>query len=115
MTGSQLYFVLGNAREGQEDAYNEWYDNVHLPEVLAMPGVLSAQRFSLMTPEFAKSFPAKHKYLAIYEFEGDADEVMAGIRDAAQSGQMVMHEGLELETVEMSFWEARGPKIRKHA
>jgi hypothetical protein len=113
MADRQMYFVFGNARPGMEAEYNEWYDNVHLPQVLAMPGVISAQRFDLLTPESASAFPVTHRYLAVYEFEGDADKIMLSMREASASGEMAMHEGLEIETVQMSFWKAHGPKLEK--
>lgn len=109
------YFVFGNCLAGQEQAYTEWYDNTHLSEVLAVPGVLSAQRYTLAEPEFAQGTPATHRYLALYEFEGDADAVMSGIRAKSASGEMVMHGSLDLETVTMSFWAPRGSKVEATA
>lgn len=106
-----LYFVFGNAREGQDEVYNEWYDNTHLPEVLAVPGVLSAQRYTLATPQFTKRSPITHRYLAAYEFEGSADAIMTVMREKSASGEMNMHESLELETVRMSFWNPISPKV----
>jgi hypothetical protein len=112
MSERKMYFVLGNAREGQDEVYNDWYDNVHLPQVLAVPGVISAQRFSIEVPEFAKAFgEPKHRYLAVYEYEGDADAIQAYLREASAKGEMEMHPSLELETVMMQFWNPRGPKI----
>ena len=105
------YFVFGNCVAGQEEVYTEWYDNTHLSEVLAVPGVLSAQRYTLAEPEFAAGTPATHRYLALYEFEGDADAVMGGMRAKSVSGEMVMHDSLDLKTVAMSFWAPRGPKV----
>jgi hypothetical protein len=65
MGDKNVNYVFGNARPGQQDEFNEWYGNVHLPEVLAMPGVVSAQRFDLLAPGFAQDFPAAHRYLAV--------------------------------------------------
>jgi hypothetical protein len=111
MSERKIYFVFGNAREGQDDEYNDWYDNVHLPEVLATPGVISAQRFTIEVPEFAKAFgEPKHRYLAMYEYEGDADAIQGHLREASAKGEMVMHPSLELETVMMQFWNPVGPK-----
>jgi len=31
--------TLTNPVEGREEAYNDWYQNVHLPEVVAYKGV----------------------------------------------------------------------------
>src|ERR1700757_662295 len=59
-----------------DDAYNEWYDNVHLPEILALPGFTSARRFRVAEAQLASQggpdavrvkFP--HRYVAVYEVE----------------------------------------------
>ena len=34
----------------KEDAYNDWYDNTHIPEILEIPGFTSARRFKLHGP-----------------------------------------------------------------
>ena len=60
--------VLSEPTPGQEDEYNRWYNDVHLGEVVRVPGFVSAQRFSLHTP-MGGEFP--HKYLSIYEIDCD--------------------------------------------
>jgi hypothetical protein len=60
--------VLTTPGKGREDEYNEWYQNTHLPEVVAQKGFKSAQRFRVnkaMSP--GHSWP----YLAVYEIETD--------------------------------------------
>ena len=42
-----LFMVRSNPKPGQETAFNDWYTDVHLPEVLGIQGFLSAQRFTL--------------------------------------------------------------------
>jgi len=54
-----------------EDEYNRWYDEVHLPEILAIPGFVGARRFRA---------PGSADYLTIYEIEGDdLQAVLAGM------------------------------------
>ena len=43
----QLFMVLSEAVEGRENEYNEWYENIHLDEVIQTSAVVSAQRFKL--------------------------------------------------------------------
>ena len=40
-----ILVVLVEIDASAEAAWNEWYDNVHLPEALACPGVLSGRRY----------------------------------------------------------------------
>lgn len=42
-------------------AFNNWYNTIHLPELLAIPGIKSARRLTHHTEP--------HNYLTIYEVE----------------------------------------------
>jgi EthD protein. len=75
--------VMSNAREGQEDAFNRYYDEQHLPDVLAVPGYVSAERFRLV------SGTDTYQYLTIYEIEtDDLDAVNAEVMRRIESGEM---------------------------
>lgn len=67
MTGKYLQLVLTSPAVDAEDDFNEWYDNVHVPEVLKMPGFVSGRRFRLVSPDPADS----PSCLAVYEIESD--------------------------------------------
>lgn len=60
--------ALTNPVEGREDDYNDWYQNVHLPEVLSYKGMLSARRYKAAVPLQA---PVSYGFLAIYDIETD--------------------------------------------
>ena len=47
-----IQIVFSNPAEGKDDEFNDWYDNVHIPDLLAIPGMLSAQRYKLHDAEF---------------------------------------------------------------
>jgi hypothetical protein len=53
----------------REDEFNEWYSHTHLPEILAVPGFVSARRYKVHDP--ADGGPPAHPYLAVYEIEAD--------------------------------------------
>lgn len=60
--------VLTNPGSPEADAaYNDWYDNVHVPDVLAVPGYVSAVRYKA----FPSWCPIPQKYLTIYDLEVD--------------------------------------------
>jgi len=42
-----IQVVFSNPVADREDEFNEWYDNVHIPELLTVPGMLSATRYAL--------------------------------------------------------------------
>src|SRR5271155_500553 len=39
------FFVFSNPVAGHEDEYNKWYNEQHAPDVVAVPGFVTAQRF----------------------------------------------------------------------
>ena len=63
-----VLMVMTNPVEGREDEYNTWYDTVHLPEVLQVPGFVAARRYVAGASIGA---PSPYRYLAIYEIEAD--------------------------------------------
>ncbi|MBS7700254.1 MULTISPECIES: DUF4286 family protein [unclassified Chelatococcus] len=65
-----LFVVLANAKDGQEEEFNDFYSNTHIPDVLKVPGMKSAERFVLAGPQ-RMSIPSPFKYLAIYQVETD--------------------------------------------
>jgi hypothetical protein len=85
MTTHQL-LVFSNPAEGHEDEYNQWYDTVHLGEVLQVPGFMSAQRYRI---DLAPGSPVSQRYLAVYEVEADnPSEVLSRLGAARSSMNM---------------------------
>jgi hypothetical protein len=80
--------------DGRDQDYNDWYDNVHIPEILALAGFTSARRFKRADGQ-EDSTP----YLAIYEIE--ADNLMAafaGLGAAAGKGELQMSDAMSADT-----------------
>jgi len=65
-----LFVGFTNPVEGEEDAFNAWYSDVHLKDVLKVPGIVAAQRFKLSDVQRDKP-PFPWRYLALYEIETD--------------------------------------------
>lgn len=57
-----LHIVRVDIDPAHELAFNRWYDNVHLPDLLACPGWLSARRYVALD--------GGPKYAAVYEIAG---------------------------------------------
>jgi hypothetical protein len=73
-----------NAVEGSDDEFNEWYDNYHIPQILHVPGFVSAHRFKLSETQFDGS-ESRFRYLVIYQIDGDAAETVTAMLEAAPS------------------------------
>src|SRR4029450_9766344 len=63
-----------------EDAYNAWYDDVHLAEVCSVPGFVAAERYAPLDGG---------PYVAIYHLEADdLHDALAELRKAAAEGRV---------------------------
>ena len=88
----QFVLVLSEPTEGQQEAYHDYYEQLHLDEVLASTGWTSAQRFKLVD-EAGQSCPLP--YLALYETtapqagEPGAIEIMNNSRDQRQQSRSI--------------------------
>jgi len=62
------YVMLAQSEpvEGREDEFNEWQENAHIKDVLALPGVTSAQRLEATPIQMGGE---GRKYMTIYEIE----------------------------------------------
>lgn len=111
-----LLLVLTNAVDGREAELDRWYDDTHVPDVLAVPGVMSAQRYRIADvaqPEvegIEAPAPPAHRFLAVYELDRDPNEVMADFVTRVTDGSMHLHEALDMGTVGLSVWEPHGER-----
>lgn len=95
--------VLSNPVDERDDEFNDWYDNVHLPDVFRVPGVVGAERFRMRSGE-------GWKYLAIYELDCDDNTaVEAELMKRAGSADMVMSEAFDMSTFYMGSAETITP------
>ena len=91
-----ILVVFTNPVAGREEEFNRWYDDVHLAEVLALPGFVRAERFVASEAQLVKAGP--WKYLAIYEIEADdPHQAMAALEAAAPD--FVMSEAFDSRQV----------------
>lgn len=62
--------VMLNAAEGRDDELNDWWTNTHIPDVLKIPGFISAQRHRLA--EMQRDGAGREwNYLTIYQVDTD--------------------------------------------
>lgn len=97
--------VFSNPVDGRDDDYNTWYDETHLPEVLSVEGIVSAQRFD----HAAVGAPAAEGagYLAIYGVSGDATAALNALNAKVASGEIQMSDALDRRTLRMSIARPR--------
>ncbi|HKR87641.1 MAG TPA: hypothetical protein VJS38_05650 [Phenylobacterium sp.] len=95
------WLVFTNCADGQDAEFNQWYDDIHLPDLLRIPGIVAASRARLSPDQLAVSdngemqlsgaegIGARFRYLAIYEFETeDPAAVMGEVQRRANTPEM---------------------------
>ncbi|ALJ19294.1 DUF4286 family protein [Microbacterium sp. No. 7] len=92
------YVVLTNPTSPEvEDEYNRWYEEQHIPDVLRVPGVESAQRFRL-TEQQRGAGPYPYKYLALYSCDAaEPDVVTNGIQERYNTPDMPISPALHAD------------------
>jgi hypothetical protein len=85
--------MLSQPLPGREDDYERWYDDIHIPDMLQVPGFVAAQRFRIVRNVVGEtSFP----FCTIYEMEASSPDAALGAMFAAlQSGKVRMSDSVD--------------------
>lgn len=98
--GKYCLVVITTPVQGKDDEFNDWYTNQHIPDVLRVPGFISAQRLKIM-PE-TSDLPGR--YIAIYQME--TDDPGACVEDlVSRAGQpgLALSSALNLDLASMTL------------
>ncbi len=125
-------YIVGTkcADPSREKDFNEWYDTMHLPDLVKrVPGLMKATRFEMFKvvphgrtgpgmPKFASSQVNYEipKYLAIYEIDtDDIDQTLASIStESRKVGEMGRMSGLPVVVCRYLYRQA-SPRLVKTA
>ncbi len=101
--------VMSNPTAGCEEDYNDWYQNIHLGELVALPGFKCAQRFRLARKLVeGEAYP----YLAVYDIEtDDIDSVLDTLRAAALGKQLTMSDAIDTSRTHAVVYEESGAVV----
>ncbi len=98
---------------GREQDYHDWYNNVHLPEIVNGMGCQGAQRFELVAKMMGGD---TNQFLAIYDVETDDPEgFMAKMGAFAQSGGMTPGTATDSAAGYSAFFRAIGDRLEPSA
>jgi hypothetical protein len=80
------------------EAFHDWYDREHVPELLQIEGFASARRLSSHGGD---------TFVAVYEIEGDVQDAKANLEAALKSGSMSRPVAVQLDPPPtMRYFEA---------
>ena len=75
-----------------EEEYHSWYTQVHIPQLLEhVPAIKVARRYRVVGEEMP------HRFLVIYEIEGEVDEVLAGLAARRVDGSIQRSSNLQVD------------------
>lgn len=85
-----LYVESRPVSPDRTEDFNAWYTGVHLGQVLAVEGIVSARRFGPLGDD--------GPFVAIYEIEGDdLQAVLARLGEGAVSGAIEMSDVMQMD------------------
>lgn len=99
----RLMVIMSDATGGRDGAFNDWYDNVHIPDVYSIEGVLSATRYEIEGDDTA----APQRYMTIYELDREGAAVPADMVKGMTSGGLATSDGLDTSTASSISWRSR--------
>jgi hypothetical protein len=95
MSHEYTLIVYTSPADGREDEYNAWYDDTHLAEFSALPGVIAGRRFKV-------AGDGKPQYAAIYELSAHPDEILAAMNAGIKDGTVHMTDAVEPASISMT-------------
>ena len=106
-----LYLALSDPLPGREDELDEWYETVHLAQVVDVPGFVSARRFAAV--ETCDGPVERRRTLVIYEIDADDPaQVIARLRARRGTDRLVPCDALDVRSMFAQVYEPRGEEIR---
>jgi hypothetical protein len=94
---------------GKEDQFHDWYQNTHLPELVAFPGMQGAQRYQLVTKLMGSD---TNPWLAIYDIECDDPMALLGtLGEAAATGKTTASDASDMATTYTALFSEYGERV----
>jgi hypothetical protein len=98
-----VFLSLLNAQRGKDEQFSDWYRDVHLPDVLTIPGFVAAQRFKLSSAQLP-GMEGRWQYLVIYEIDGlSPDAALAELARRMGGGGMIISDALAPDVAAWAF------------
>jgi hypothetical protein len=108
------FFVFSNPVAGHEAYYNKWYQEQHAPDVVAIPGFVTAQRFVRNELPLYRDPPLSvPKYLVVYKIvTSDIEAVFAEVNRRLQTGATVIDPSFDRTTSASYVYKTFRPELK---
>ncbi len=106
MTKAILVVSSHPSAPDREDEYNDWYTDVHLQDIVDLPGFGVATRYQIVDVQANEDVePLSRKYLAIYELDtDDVEAAAAALKTSVAEGEILVSEALDPENLTADFY-----------
>jgi hypothetical protein len=88
MLFDRVLVVVSEPVPGMEDEFNEWYNTVHVPEALTIPGFRAARRFKVADIPENEGHRFVGSYLALYDLDVDPETAGRNLIRAREEGRL---------------------------
>ena len=92
MSNHYKFIALVNVKDGQDDEFNTWHTDTHLPEVVRAAGFTRGTRYKLV--EGSNGDNTLYRYLVVLEGEGDPMQALSKLGEAVNAGEIHMSDTL---------------------
>jgi hypothetical protein len=108
------FYVFSTPVPGHEDEYNKWYDRRHAPDVVSIPGFVTAQRYVKSdTPFFRVVDVQVPKYLIIYKIvTPDIEAVFTEVERRIKTGETYMSPAYDRKNSQNYVYKPLGPELK---
>jgi hypothetical protein len=112
--GPATYYLLvfNQPVAGREAEYNDWYDHQHAPDVVSVPGFVSARRYVLADDQLRPPTLIKPRYVVIYKIvTTDLAAVYAEVGRRIRSGETRMSRTLDMDSGKNYTYRVFRPQV----
>jgi hypothetical protein len=103
--------ALATPVAGKEDEFHDWYQNVHLPQIISQPGGVGAQRYKRVAKLMGQD---DNEWLAIYDIEcDDPMQFLGAVGQASAEGKLTQTEANDMGKVYTALFAEYGERVGK--